>query len=192
MVVSLDTFIFGCFPGDERPHEEQRLLASVEEALRLGASAVKVLLVLGKEDAASYSSNLAYIGRVAERCHEWGMPLMVEPAPWGKQARHRQSAAAMVAAGVRIAVELGADLVKTTYPGDAEVFRSIVAACPVPVCILGGPKVESQEQLMEMIRKSVEAGGAGVVFGRNIWQANDPAAVIEAMKRVIHAPGPRR
>jgi fructose-bisphosphate aldolase/2-amino-3,7-dideoxy-D-threo-hept-6-ulosonate synthase len=86
---------------------------------------------------------------------------------------------------VRVAEELGADMIKTNYPGSPEAFRKIVKACSVPVFIAGGEKTGDLESL-EIIRDSVEVGGAGVCVGRNAFQRDDTRGFVKALCKVVH------
>jgi len=86
---------------------------------------------------------------------------------------------------VRVAEELGADLIKTNYPGDPEAFRKIVKACSVPVFIAGGEKTGDLNSL-KIIKDSVKAGGAGVCVGRNAFQRDDTKSFVQALCQVVH------
>ena len=86
---------------------------------------------------------------------------------------------------VRVAEELGADMIKTNYPGDPEAFRKIVKACSVPVFIAGGEKTGDLESL-KIIRDAVGVGGAGVCVGRNAFQREDTTAFVQALCKVVH------
>jgi DhnA family fructose-bisphosphate aldolase class Ia len=86
----------------------------------------------------------------------------------------------------RMAAEIGADLVKTWYTGTIESFHTVVMGCPVPVMILGGAKTHSLRDLFQHVADSLEAGGAGIAMGRNIWQQEQTALVIRAMNGLVH------
>jgi fructose-bisphosphate aldolase/2-amino-3,7-dideoxy-D-threo-hept-6-ulosonate synthase len=86
---------------------------------------------------------------------------------------------------VRVAEELGADLIKTNYTGDPVSFKKIVTSCSVPVFIAGGEKAGDLETL-KIIRDSVKAGGAGVCVGRNAFQRENTSAFVRALCRVVH------
>jgi DhnA family fructose-bisphosphate aldolase class Ia len=94
--------------------------------------------------------------------------------------------AGLLADACRIAFEHGADLLKTYYPGTREGFARIVAGTPAPVLIAGGPKLPDERAVLEMVADTIAEGGCGVVFGRNIWQSPDPAAMVRALRAVIH------
>jgi DhnA family fructose-bisphosphate aldolase class Ia len=86
----------------------------------------------------------------------------------------------------RVGAELGADMVKVNYTGSPDSFREVVEGCPVPVVIAGGEKVETDEELLEMVRGSLEAGGAGASIGRNAFQHVDPEGMTRAITMMVH------
>ncbi len=75
---------------------------------------------------------------------------------------------------------------KTYYTGNPDSFRRVVEGCPVPIVILGGEKNDSTESLFEDVYQSVQAGGAGIAIGRNIWAHGRTLAMIEAMNGIVH------
>ena len=155
---------------------------SVEDAIRLGADAVKTMLIMGGESRADQLHNMAYLVDVGERCRQWELPLMIEPYLWGAKVPTDPRGRAEVAAdGARIAIELGADLLKIEYSGDPDIFRELVSASPVPVLVLGGPKRPTQREVLADIITAMNAGAAGITMGRNVWQQPDPARMIRAL-----------
>jgi len=86
----------------------------------------------------------------------------------------------------RAGAELGADIVKTNYTGDIDSFKEIVNGAHVPVIIAGGPKMDTTKDLLNMVYDSVQAGGSGVAFGRNVFQAEDPRKIISAIAKIVH------
>ena len=85
----------------------------------------------------------------------------------------------------RIAVELGADIVKTLYTGDSDSFRSVVDGCPVPVVIAGGPQVSNDKELLDMVKGAIDAGAVGISMGRNIFQHSNPEKITKAISNII-------
>src|SRR5439155_18313524 len=83
----------------------------------------------------------------------------------------------------RICAELGAQVVKTYYC--AEGFERVTAGCPVPIVMAGGKKLPELEAL-EMAYRAVSEGAAGVDMGRNIFQSEAPAAMLQAVAKVVH------
>jgi fructose-bisphosphate aldolase, class I len=86
----------------------------------------------------------------------------------------------------RLGAELGADIVKVSYTGSVDSFRQVVAGCPVPVVIAGGPKMNSDRDILEMVQGAIEAGGAGVSIGRNVFQHRDPSRMVGAISMLVH------
>ena len=109
---------------------------------------------------------------------------MIEAMAKGKDLKSTDPEGVKLAA--RAAQEIGADIVKSYYTGDAESFRSVVEGCPAPVVILGGEKTADLSQLFTEVYDSLQAGGAGIAIGRNIWQHANPQAVVEAMVGLVH------
>jgi class I fructose-bisphosphate aldolase len=86
----------------------------------------------------------------------------------------------------RVGAEMGADIVKVPYTGSPESFRDVVEGCASPVVIAGGEKMESDEQVLRMVRDAVDAGGAGASIGRNVFQHPSPAAMVKAIAAIVH------
>ena len=156
------------------------LVCTVEEAIALGADAVSIHINLG---APNESKMLEESATIVRDCNRWGMPLLVMIYPRGKGIDPYSPQT--VGHCVRVAEELGADLIKTNYTGDPVSFGKIVSACSVPVFIAGGEKAGDLETL-GAIRDAVRAGGAGVCVGRNAFQRDNPRAFVEALCRVVH------
>ena len=156
------------------------LVCTVEEAVALGADAVSIHINLG---APNESRMLESAGKVVKDCNRWGIPLLVMIYPRGKGID--PTSPATVGHCVRVAEELGADLIKTNYTGDPVSFKKIVTSCSVPVFIAGGEKAGDLETL-KIIRDSVKAGGAGVCVGRNAFQRENTSAFVRALCRVVH------
>jgi len=84
---------------------------------------------------------------------------------------------------------MGADIVKVSYTGSAETFNEVVSGCSVPVVIAGGEKMDSEKEILEMVKGSIEAGGAGVSIGRNVFQYQDPKAMVRAIACIVNEDG---
>ncbi len=123
------------------------------------------------------------VATAAGECVRVGLPLMVEALPCPSERSPNPKAPEAMASAARLGFEHGADLVKTYYTED---FRQVTGNCPGPVLIAGGPKMETVEETLQVVHDAAEAGAAGAVFGRNIWQSDDPRGTIRALKSVIH------
>lgn len=150
----------------------------VEAAVKLGADCIKVMFFAETERD---SDNIHRLLELASICTSWGMPLMIEVYP--KKNPHSPDTLAHY---VRRCNEVGADIIKTFYTGSKESFKYVVSASASPIVILGGPRVEKEEQLLMMVRDALEAGAIGVAFGRNIWQHPYPERITAALRMVIH------
>ncbi len=86
-------------------------------------------------------------------------------------------------------MELGVDIIKTFYTGDKESFGRVVQAAPSNIVVSGGPKLPELKDVFKMTYDSMQAGAKGVTYGRNVWQADNPVSVIQALKHIIHERG---
>jgi fructose-bisphosphate aldolase/2-amino-3,7-dideoxy-D-threo-hept-6-ulosonate synthase len=157
------------------------LVSSVHEGIRLGADAVSVHINIGSKEEPEM---LVQLGTVADECDSSQVPLIAMMYPRGKGIKNPE-AADTVAHVARIGAEAGADIVKTIYTGDTRSFAQVVRKCPVPVVLAGGSKVDSDHSLLEMADSAMQAGAMGVTFGRNVFQHEDPTAIVAALRRVV-------
>lgn len=158
------------------------LVTGVEEALRLGADAVSVHVNLGSLDERRQVQDL---GSVAEQCDRWNLPLLAMVYPRGPMIPDPRRTD-LVAHAASLAADLGADVVKTVYPGSAAAMAQVVAACPVPVLVAGGPQRGSDAEVLEMTRDALLGGASGVAMGRNIFLAARPALLAADVVRLVH------
>ena len=157
-------------------------VTSVEKAIQLGADAVSVHVNIGSE---TEPQMLQELGQISEICSQWGIPLLAMMYPRGQKITS-ETDVNMVKHAARVGSELGVDIVKTNYTGDPSSFEEVVEGALVPVVIAGGPKVDTDEELLQMAKESVDVGGAGVAFGRNIFQAENPGKITKAITEVVH------
>jgi fructose-bisphosphate aldolase/2-amino-3,7-dideoxy-D-threo-hept-6-ulosonate synthase len=158
------------------------IVSSIEEAIRLGADAVSVHINVGDEKEPEM---LEALGKIADECDHFGMPLLAMMYPRGAKIISEHDVEA-VAHAARLGAELGADVIKTNYTGSVETFKKVVEACPVPVVIAGGPKVETTKEILQMVYDSLKAGGAGISIGRNVFQHEDPTVMTKALTAIVH------
>jgi DhnA family fructose-bisphosphate aldolase class Ia len=123
-------------------------------------------------------------GDMTRKCTEWGMPLLVMIYPRGTKIKNSFDVD-LVKHCARVGVELGADVIKTNYTGDIDSFREVVKGTLAPVVIAGGPKMDSDERLLEMVRDSIEAGGRGVSIGRNVFQHRNVMGITKAISSIV-------
>ena len=167
-------------------YTEWSLLHAVEDARDLGVDGVCTMVFMG---SAVELETLEITAEVAGECLQDGLPLMVEALPCPGERIPDPTDAAAMASACRLGFEHGADVLKTYATGSAESFTRVVASCPAPVLIAGGPRMDSERAVLQVVRDTLDAGGQGVVFGRNIWQSPNPAKMVEALRHLIHDDG---
>lgn len=158
------------------------MVNSVEMALKMGADAVSIHVNIGAEDE---TEMLKDFGMVTVKCMEWGMPLLAMMYTRGKKFKSEFDVEGVKHAA-RIAAELGADIAKVNYTGSVSSFRQVVEGCPIPVVIAGGEKAGDEKSIFTMIQESLEAGGAGVSVGRNVFQHENPRRMMTAIYKLVH------
>jgi predicted phospho-2-dehydro-3-deoxyheptonate aldolase len=158
------------------------IVCSIEEAIRLGADAISVHINVGDEKEPEMLESL---GKIADECDRFGMPLLAMMYPRGAKVSNEHDFEA-VAHAARLGAELGADIIKTNYTGSVETFKKVVESCPVPVVVAGGPKAETTREVLQMVYDSLKAGGAGVSIGRNVFQHENPSAMTKALVAIVH------
>jgi class I fructose-bisphosphate aldolase len=147
------------------------LLGRPEEALASGADAVITYLFVGTGDLEFEARQIGRNAHVARECESLGLPLIIETLARGSAA-HDQASPEWIKLHTRMAAEIGADVIKTEYTGDAGTMRDVVSICPIPVLVLGGER-QSDAKATEIIHGIVDSGAAGVFFGRNVFQSAD-------------------
>ncbi|HME18372.1 MAG TPA: 3-hydroxy-5-phosphonooxypentane-2,4-dione thiolase [Nitrososphaerales archaeon] len=147
---------------------------SMEEAIRLNASAVAVSVFVGSEHEKETLMNLSGLVDEGER---FGVPVLAVTAVGREMNRDSR----YLGLACRMAAELGARIVKTYYCDD---FERVVDSCPVPLVIAGGKKLPEKEAL-ELARNAVAKGAVGVDMGRNIFQSSNPVGMIKAVRAVV-------
>ena len=165
--------------------EQYRVLCSPKHAVELGAEAFMMFLILGVHDGAMFADNARALAVAAEEAHHVGLPLIVETVLWGSRIENAKDAD-LLAFGCRMAAELGADAIKTEWTGDRESMARVIDGCPVPVLVLGGAKSETPGPVLDATRGAIDAGAKGVVYGRNVWQADDPEEIARQLRQIIH------
>jgi fructose-bisphosphate aldolase/2-amino-3,7-dideoxy-D-threo-hept-6-ulosonate synthase len=165
------------------PNQNNKVqVCSVAEAVRIGADAVSVHVNIGAQDE---DKMLQVLGKVSDQCDVYGMPLLAMMYPRGPKIT-LEHAPQTVAHAARIGAELGADIIKTNYTGDVNTFRAVVESCSAPVVIAGGPQTETPKDILQTTHETMEAGGAGLSIGRNIFQYDNPMLMVRALSAIVH------
>ncbi len=157
------------------------LVNTVLEAVKLGADGVSLHINIGTK---SDPEMIETLGRVSRECREFGMPLIAMMYPRGENIKDEYDVD-VVKIAARVAAELGADIVKTNWTGDPDSFKEVVQGCMVPVIIAGGEK-SGIRGILEITKQSIEVGGSGVAFGRNVFQSDDPTGVVRALYLIVN------
>lgn len=158
------------------------LVCSVEEAIKLGADAVSIHVNLGDDNEREM---LKDFGRISDDARTWGMPLLAMIYPRGKTIQDEYDVK-YVKLAARVGNEMGADIVKVSYTGSVETFKEVVAGCSAPVVIAGGAKMDSDLEILEMVKGSIDAGGSGVSIGRNVFQHKNPDRMVRAIAAIVN------
>jgi DhnA family fructose-bisphosphate aldolase class Ia len=184
-IATIDLLHDSTLPGDRGDAEIHSQVFDVETVANLGVDAMKVALVYGRDDPAILEKNINFVANAAQRGRELGIPLIVEPTLWGNRIEDDLDPEYLANAN-RLAFELGADILKSPYPGNRESFAPIADNAPQPLYIAGGPAAESDTEVLEMVRGAMDEGALGIMFGRNIWQHEDPGRIIDALSTIVH------
>jgi DhnA family fructose-bisphosphate aldolase class Ia len=158
-------------------------IGSVRDAVRLGADAVAVGISAGSSNQVAMFEMLT---TVVEEAHSWGLPVVCHAYPSGELWGDRKGSTESVLYASRAAAELGTDIVKTWYTGSTAEFAKVVEGTPAIVVAAGGAPAKTPLDVLQQAASVVAAGGHGMTAGRNIWQAEDPAKMVAALKAVIH------
>lgn len=151
------------------------ITVAMEDAVRLNVSAVALSIYVGSPNEKQTLLNLT---KLIDEGQRYGIPVLAVTAVGKEMARD----ARYLALCCRIAAELGAHFVKTYY---CEGFEKLVKTCPAPLVMAGGKKLPEMEAL-ELTHNAIKRGAAGVDMGRNIFQSDDPVAMIQAVRAVVH------
>lgn len=158
-------------------------VVTAEDALRLGADSIITMGFPGSRFENEILSNLT---RNIMSAHKWGIPVTVEALPRGFEGGEDSRTPENIMFSCRQSTEFGADIIKTIYTGDKESFQELTESVYAPVVILGGSKKVPERVLLQEIKDAMEAGGAGVAMGRNIWGHDNPARYAAAIAKLIH------
>ena len=168
--------------GDPAEGDDLHLMYGAEQAAVIGADAVVLMAFPGMDDEVR---SLRRLAALVGECEKIGMPVIAESIPGG-WAREAPWDTEHIARGARVCVEIGADAIKTMAPPDVDDLARVVENCEVPLFVLGGPKKDSEDEVVDHARRVVEAGASGIAFGRNTWGAADPTAMVRRLYEAVH------
>jgi fructose-bisphosphate aldolase / 2-amino-3,7-dideoxy-D-threo-hept-6-ulosonate synthase len=158
------------------------IITTVEEAIEYGADGVSVHINIGAD---TESEMLEQLGDISRSCKRWGMPLIAMMYPRGPEIPNEFDVD-VVKHAARIGSEFGVDIVKTNYTGSYESFCKVIESCPAPIVIAGGPKMNSDKELLTMVFDAMRAGARGVSIGRNIFQHKNVIGITKAISSIVH------
>lgn len=168
--------------GSWAPGDTFSLLYGAEQAAAIGADAVVLMAFPGADDE---ELSLRRLAQVVRECEKIGMPVIAESVP-GSFKKSIPHDAETIAKCARICVELGADMIKTPAPPDVADLDQVIAITEAPVFVLGGPKMDTEDEAVEYAASVVKAGASGVAFGRNTWTAKDVTGMVRRLKKAVH------
>ncbi len=154
------------------------ITTSIEEIIRLNTAAVGLSVFIGSDYERQTLQNLA---ETVNQCENYGIPVMAVTAV-GRELEKRESR--YLALCCRIAAELGAHVVKTYWC--EKDFDKVVNGCPVPVVMAGGPKCETDREVLEFVYDGMQKGAIGINLGRNVWQCSSPVPMARALQAIVH------
>jgi len=184
IVVRLDaTNIWRKKPAPKEGYYAQ--VASVQDAVQLGGDAVVTFLFAGYDTDAQEAQNLEALSVIAADAREFGIPFIVEPLAIQKGSNVVRDFEIMKLI-VRMASEIGADVIKADFPESKKEFEQLVSIATAPILVRGGPKMDSDKEMLQMVKDAMDTGAKGIVFGRNVWQHKKPAAILRALAAIVH------
>ncbi|MEM9283538.1 MAG: hypothetical protein AAGA96_17070 [Verrucomicrobiota bacterium] len=169
--------------GDNVDEGSYRLYGA-DEALTVGAHAMMNMLYSHHPNEAD---NTREVAELISESLETDIPVILEALPFSI-GRPEDYTVENVEFSVRAAAELGADIVKTTFPtgGSVDEFKAIIDSCFVPVVVLGGAAMGDDKVLLQMVRNAMDAGAIGTAVGRNIFQHANPLGIASAISAIVH------
>lgn len=163
-----------------------RTVATVEDAVELGADAVITYYFIGHDDPELETRSVEACAAVAAAARRRGVVHIAEPMAARNGLAEDVFAPAVVAMHTRMAAEIGADILKTDWTGDAASFRDVVTAAEAPVVVAGGASLGDDSRTLAMVAEVLDSGAAGILFGRNIFQARARKPLMQALQAMIH------
>ena len=157
------------------PLSNEGITVDMKEAIRLNVAGVALSIFVGSEHERQTLLNLT---KLVDQGEQYGIPVLAVTAVGREMTRD----ARYLGLCCRIAAELGAHFVKTYY---CEGFEKVVENCPVPIVIAGGKKVPEKDAL-QLAYQAIQSGACGVDMGRNIFQSENPTAMIQAVRAIVH------
>lgn len=161
-------------------------LSDLDAVAAAGIDAVMTYLYVGQRDTALERAEIERNARIARDCERLGLGLIVEPRSALEGEDPDALSAGVMSLYCRIAADLGADLLKVLWPGSAEAFAAVTESSFVPVLLAGGPGGDDPDDTLALADTAVRAGAGGLMFGRRVFRAPAPEAILAALGGVVH------
>ena len=160
---------------------DEDVTTSMEDAIRMNVAAVGISVFIGSD---YQKQSIINLGKLVNEGERYGIPVMAVTAV-GRELDQRDSR--YLAMACRICAEMGAKVVKTYWCADG--FDRVVDGCPVPVVMAGGPRADTELEVLEFVHDGMRNGAIGINLGRNIWQSPHPVPMIRALRHIVHGDG---
>lgn len=167
--------------GQAADPNDKRIVADAEDAIRLGLDGLSAHTNHG---SLTEERQLEEFGRLTSDAATLGMPVLSMMYPRGPNVKDPYDPR-LVSHAARLAEELGADLVKTVYTGDAKSFRDVTSSVTIPVLVAGGERMKTDREVLELVHGAMRGGAAGVSIGRNVFQHKDPKRITRAIAKIV-------
>jgi fructose-bisphosphate aldolase/2-amino-3,7-dideoxy-D-threo-hept-6-ulosonate synthase len=174
--------LFGGTWMTTRPDRREQI-CSPEHAVRVGADAVLATVSLGSADE---SRHLRLCGQVVREANAWGLPVIIRIDTAQTDAR-RQYSATLSGHGARLAYELGADMVVVNFSDSGPAFAEALRGVPIPVLIGGGPRMETDEALLDSVARAMQHGASGAALGGPLFWEDGPTASLTKLAKIVSA-----
>ncbi len=185
-ILTADLPLLSNVPGGNGEIIGHEVISNVEFALKYDFDVIKILLPWGEREKVQVES-IKVVEKLVRECDKWDIPLMIEPILWGEAiSKEKRNDIKLIDHASRMALEMGADILKIPYSGNQKEFSDLVKRLKVPVFVLGGVKTENEEDILRVAWESTQAGAKGVIFGRNVWQSSKMRSIVLALKKIVH------
>lgn len=162
-------------------------LATLDEVAAAGVDAVMTYLYIGQRNTTLERGEIERNVRIARDCDRLGLAVIIEPRSALESEGPDATGVEVMSLYCRIASDIGADVVKAVWPsGGVDEFAQIVETCLAPVLLAGGPGGDDLDSTKQLATQAMSAGAAGVMFGRRVFRADKPQAVLAALREIIH------
>lgn len=160
----------------------KRTISTIQHGLRIGVSGISLHINLGVPQEAEMLSEL---GRISEEAYQWGLPLLVMFNIYEHTGNQTQSWKKLAHA-IRVAGELGADLVKVPMCDELDHTSELIQAYPIPVLIAGGKQSDDKYAVFSNLHHALQSGARGICMGRNVFEDHNPIGICRAIQALVH------